>query len=215
MSAESNRHCFINQLQPGMKNVNTGFIVLDVGVPRKTSQGNEVRTIRIADHTGSINMSVWNDLGEFVSPSDIFRVRNGCTVVHKGCLAFSLPKSGEMLKTGEFLMAYSDHPDMSAYSAELDAKFPYRKGSPEVEKDDLGGAGSGHGCPGFSRSAPSTTTHHSAQAATRPHPYASHASASGQQRFPKRPGQPVHPIGSNRPPVRVDPSPASTAHRIY
>jgi hypothetical protein len=112
-----------------------------LGVPRRTTQGNDVRTIRVADHTGSINMSVWNDLGEYVTPGDIYRLRNGSTTVYKGQLALAVGKAGEMLKTGEFLLAYSELPDMSAYNAELDAKFPHRKGSPEDEKEETNGNG--------------------------------------------------------------------------
>lgn len=128
-----------------------------LGPIRRTTQGNEVRSIRIADPTGSINMSVWNDLGEFVSPGDIYRLRNGSTTVFKGQLAIAVGKSGEMLKTGEFLLAYSEVPDMSAYNAEFEAKYPHRKGSPpEDEKEETSGSGSGNVATGGGKgSAPS------------------------------------------------------------
>ncbi|KAI1719671.1 SOSS complex subunit B2 [Ditylenchus destructor] len=108
-------------LQPNMKQVNTVFIVLDVGAPRQTSQGNEVRTVKIADHTGSIQMAVWNELGEYIMAGDIFRLKNGCTVVNRGCLGLSTGKTGELIKTGEFNMPYNELPDMSVYNGELDS----------------------------------------------------------------------------------------------
>src|SRR5688572_25760217 len=123
------------------------------GPARRTSQGNEVRTIRVADHTGSINMSVWNEIGAFATPGDIFRLRNGSTTVFKGRLALNVGINGEMLKTGEFLLAYNELPDKSMYNPELEAKYPHRKGSPEEESESAAGAGtsgnSSGGGPGF------------------------------------------------------------------
>lgn len=159
-------------------------------------------------------MSVWNDLGEFVSPGDLYRVRSGCTTVHKGSLALSLPKSGEMLKTGEFLLAYSDTPDMSQYSAELDAKFPYRKGSPEEEKEDVSSSAGGHAT-GSGRQGPPVSQHPPGAGHGRPHPYSSHGTTTSQQHRPlKRPGQSMVTITANRAPVRVE-SMSSVADRIY
>lgn len=48
---------------------------------------------------------------------------------------------GELIKTGEFFMVYSEVPNMSEYNAEYAAKFPSnRKGSPD---DETTGNGSG------------------------------------------------------------------------
>lgn len=66
-------------------------------------------------------MSVWNELSEFVSAGDILRLRNGYVVVHKGCMMLSLGKGGDVLKTSEFFLLFSETPDMSAYNAELDS----------------------------------------------------------------------------------------------
>jgi hypothetical protein len=210
----------VQQLQAGMKNVNITVIVLEVGAPRRTPQGNDVRTIRVADPTGSINMSVWNELGEFVNPGDLFRIRNGCTAVHRGCLALSLQKTGEMLKIGEFFMAYSDQPDMSSYNADLEAKFPYRKGSPEEEKDEASSSSNGNGFaggthrPNNNSTGASTTQHFGGSRGGGSHhglqpPNGSHQHARGH----KRPMQ-----HGNRPAPRVDAPPQSQtgmASRIY
>lgn len=69
-------------------------------------------------------MSVWNELGEFVSAGDILRLRNGCVIVHKGCMMLSIGKTGDILKTSEFFLLFSETPDMSAYNAELDIANP-------------------------------------------------------------------------------------------
>ncbi|VDN93704.1 unnamed protein product [Brugia pahangi] len=145
MSGDIIRPNSISQLLPNMKNINLTFIVLDIGQSRRTPQGHDVRTIRVADPTGSVLMGVWNDVGDNISAGDIWRLRldlslsfsmnmNGFTTIFKGSLSLSYGKMGELLKTGEFFMVYSEVPNMSEYNAEYAAKFPSnRKGSPDDE----------------------------------------------------------------------------------
>ncbi|KAL5107315.1 SOSS complex subunit B2 [Taenia crassiceps] len=51
----------IKDLKPNMKRVCVSFIVLEIGSPVRIKDGNEVRTVKVADRTGCINMSVWNE----------------------------------------------------------------------------------------------------------------------------------------------------------
>ncbi|CAG9538812.1 unnamed protein product [Cercopithifilaria johnstoni] len=144
MSSDIVRPNSISQLMPNMKNVNLTFIVLDIGQSRRTPQGHDVRTIRVADPTGSVLMGVWNDVGDNISAGDIWRLRNGFTTIFKGSLSLSYGKMGELLKTGEFFMVYSEIPNMSEYNAEYAAKFPSnRKGSPDDETTGNGQGGNG------------------------------------------------------------------------
>ncbi|VDM99369.1 unnamed protein product [Thelazia callipaeda] len=76
MSGEVVRPTSISQLLPNMKSVNLTFIVLDVGQSRRTPQGHDVRTIRVADPTGSVLMGVWNDVGDKICSGDIWRLRH-------------------------------------------------------------------------------------------------------------------------------------------
>jgi hypothetical protein len=48
----------IRNLKPGMKDLSIMSIVLDIGRPTKTKEGHEVRSVKIADKTGSMNLSV-------------------------------------------------------------------------------------------------------------------------------------------------------------
>ncbi|VDM09263.1 unnamed protein product [Wuchereria bancrofti] len=145
MSGDIIRPNSISQLMPNMKNINLTFIVLDIGQSRRTPQGHDVRTIRVADPTGSVLMGVWNDVGDNIFAGDIWRLRNGFTTIFKGSLSLSYGKMGELLKTGEFFMVYSEVPNMSEYNAEYAAKFPSnRKGSPDDETAGNGQGGNGN-----------------------------------------------------------------------
>jgi len=43
----------------------------------KTKDGNEVRTFKVADKTGSMFLTVWDTLGAHLIPADIVRLSGG------------------------------------------------------------------------------------------------------------------------------------------
>jgi hypothetical protein len=87
------RFFFIKDLEPNQKAMNLHVIVLEVTKPNTTKDGHEVRTVRIADKTGSINLSVWNEHGSVLREGDILRL-NGCfTQIWKNSLQVRDSKS--------------------------------------------------------------------------------------------------------------------------
>ena len=59
-----------------------------VGEPKRTKDGHRVRTVKVADKTGSINLSVWDEHGDTNElPSNIKNIRAGQKT---GCLELSL-----------------------------------------------------------------------------------------------------------------------------
>ena len=100
----------IRHLKNGMKDLTVMFIVLDVGRPNVTKEGHEVRTVKIADKTGSINLSLWDEPGKLIQSGDIIRMTKGYTNVWKNCLTLYTGKSGEFLKVGEFCLIFSELP---------------------------------------------------------------------------------------------------------
>jgi len=43
-----------------------------------TKDGHSVRTVKVADRTGAINMSVWDEIGDQLQTGDICRINKGC-----------------------------------------------------------------------------------------------------------------------------------------
>lgn len=43
----------------------------------KTKDGHEVRTCKVADKTGSISISVWDEVGGLIQAGDIIRLTKG------------------------------------------------------------------------------------------------------------------------------------------
>ncbi|NXF12331.1 SOSB1 protein, partial [Smithornis capensis] len=140
----------VKDVKPGLKNLNLIFIVLETGgcegregtggpgVPpdpvsppgrvTKTKDGHEVRTCKVADKTGSINISVWDDVGNLIQPGDIIRLTKGYASVFKGCLTLYTGRGGDLQKIGEFCMVYSEVPNFSEPNPEYVAQQSQSKG---------------------------------------------------------------------------------------
>ena len=54
-----------------------GLCLFYKGNPYKTKDGNEVRSCKVADKTGCVNLSVWNDYGTLMQSGDIIRLHKG------------------------------------------------------------------------------------------------------------------------------------------
>lgn len=117
----------VKDIKPGLKNLNVIFIVLETGRVNKTKDGHEVRTCKVADKTGSINISVWDDVGSLIQPGDIIRLTKGYASVFKGCLTLYTGRGGDLQKIGEFCMVYSEVPNFSEPSPEYVAQMAQNK----------------------------------------------------------------------------------------
>lgn len=118
---------FVKDIKPGLKNLNLIFIVLETGRVTKTKDGHEVRTCKVADKTGSINISVWDDVGNLIQPGDIIRLTKGYASVFKGCLTLYTGRGGDLQKIGEFCMVYSEVPNFSEPNPEYSTQQPPNK----------------------------------------------------------------------------------------
>ncbi|NXP75704.1 SOSB2 protein, partial [Ramphastos sulfuratus] len=118
MSAASDTYFLIKDIKPGLKNLNVIFIVLEIGRVTKTKDGHEVRSCKVADKTGSITLSVWDEIGGLIQPGDIIRLTKGYASLWKGCLTLYTGRVGELHKIGEFCMVYSEVPNFSEPNSE-------------------------------------------------------------------------------------------------
>ncbi|KAM4815223.1 SOSS complex subunit B2-like [Thomomys bottae] len=79
----------------------------------KTKDGHEVRSCKVADKTGSITISVWDEVGSLIQTGDIIQLTRGYASLWKGCLTLYTGRGGELQKIGEFCMVYSEVPNFS------------------------------------------------------------------------------------------------------
>ncbi|KAF5896827.1 SOSS complex subunit B2, partial [Clarias magur] len=98
----------------------SGFVELGSnGRVTKTKDGHEVRSCKVADKSGSIAISVWDELGSLIQPGDIIRLTRGYASIWKGCLTLYMGRGGDLQKIGEFCMVYSEVPNFSEPNPEL------------------------------------------------------------------------------------------------
>jgi hypothetical protein len=128
-TSSSGRFLFIKDLEPNQKNVNLQVIVLDVAKPTQTKDGHEVRAVRIADKTGSVNLSVWNDYGAVLREGDILRLNACFTQIWKNSLQVKIGNKGQIIKCGDFMMIFNETPDMSILSSEALKEIQDQQGS--------------------------------------------------------------------------------------
>ncbi|XP_070694007.1 SOSS complex subunit B2 isoform X2 [Pempheris klunzingeri] len=120
MATPANEALFLlKDVKPGSKNLNIVFIVLEIGRVTKTKDGHEVRSCKVADKSGSIAISVWDELGSLIQPGDIIKLTRGYASIWKGCLTLYTGRGGDLQKIGEFCMVYSEVPNFSEPNPEL------------------------------------------------------------------------------------------------
>ncbi|XP_012735075.1 SOSS complex subunit B2 isoform X2 [Fundulus heteroclitus] len=139
MAAPSNEALFlIKDVKPGSKNLNIVFIVLEIGRVTKTKDGHEVRSCKVADKSGSIAISVWDELGSLIQPGDIIKLTRGYASIWKGCLTLYTGRGGDLQKIGEFCMVYSEVPNFSEPNPELLAQANQQNKSGKPDQNQRG-----------------------------------------------------------------------------
>ncbi|XP_064598199.1 SOSS complex subunit B1-A-like [Liolophura sinensis] len=134
----------VKEIRPGLKNINVVFIVLDIGKPTRTKDGHDVRSCKVADKTGSINISIWDEAGDLLQTGDILRLSKGYASLWKGSLTLYTGKVGEIHKIGEFCLPFSENPNMSEPNPEFMAKAQEQPGQRKSPTETDQSQGSNH-----------------------------------------------------------------------
>ena len=91
----------IADLRNGMKRVSVEATVKDKGTPRQVMSkfGTETYTVAdaiVADESGSIKMTLWNEQIALVKVNDKIRIENGYVTSFKGEVQLNVGKFGKM-----------------------------------------------------------------------------------------------------------------------
>jgi hypothetical protein len=71
----------IADLRPYMKSISVQFIVLEKGPVTKTKDDHMVHQYLVADQSGSIWLSLWDEQGFQLMPGDIIQLRSGFVIL--------------------------------------------------------------------------------------------------------------------------------------
>ncbi|XP_058510173.1 SOSS complex subunit B2 [Solea solea] len=138
MAVPANEAFLIKDVKPGLKNLNIVFIVLEIGRVTKTKDGHEVRSCKVADKSGSIAISVWDEPGNLIQPGDIIKLTRGYASIWKGCLTLYTGRGGDIQKIGEFCMVYSEVPNFSEPNPELQNQTNQQNKSGKPDQNQRG-----------------------------------------------------------------------------
>jgi len=103
----------IADLKPYLKTLNILCIVLEKLGVSKNSAGDTITQCLVADQSGSIIISLWDDVGDIVKTGDILQLRGGYCTIHKGELKLYVGRHGLLERIGEFMLPFSETPNMS------------------------------------------------------------------------------------------------------
>ncbi|MCW4007626.1 MAG: OB-fold nucleic acid binding domain-containing protein [Candidatus Bathyarchaeota archaeon] len=92
----------ISELKNGMKRVNVEAKVVEKGMPRQVMSRykDETYTVAdamIADETGSIKLTLWNEQIDQVNVNDTIRIENGYVTSFKGEIQLNVGKFGTLI----------------------------------------------------------------------------------------------------------------------
>lgn len=91
----------INELQNGMKRVNIEAKVVEKGNTREVmsrfkDETYKVASAVVADDSGSINLTLWNDQIDQVKVNDVIKIENGYVTSFKGEIQLNVGKFGKL-----------------------------------------------------------------------------------------------------------------------
>ena len=91
----------IKDLQDGMKRVSVEAKVVDKGDPREVKSRFKDETYRIvdavvADETGSVKLTLWNEQIDQVNVNDKIKIENGYITSFKGEIQLNVGKFGKL-----------------------------------------------------------------------------------------------------------------------
>eukprot|EP01121_Diplochlamys_sp_Union-15-3_P001066 TRINITY_DN10931_c0_g2_i1.p1 TRINITY_DN10931_c0_g2~~TRINITY_DN10931_c0_g2_i1.p1 ORF type:complete len:118 (-),score=27.71 TRINITY_DN10931_c0_g2_i1:32-346(-) len=67
----------ITDLRPFKQGINVMFIVLEKVTSTKTKEDHTINQYLVADSSGSIHLTLWQDKGQLLLPGDILQLRGG------------------------------------------------------------------------------------------------------------------------------------------
>lgn len=141
-------------------NVNADLMTSPLSSPsldpaRRLANGSLLLSMRIADPSGSIIFTIMNaEVQDLFEPGDIIKIKNAFTSIHRGMLNLSCGRQGEFTKSGDFMLVYSETPNMSEFNSEYAAMERARKPSPPPEGETQPTGNNGPRPPGVRPGAP-------------------------------------------------------------
>ena len=104
----------VNDIKPGMKNIDVTVRVVEVFPARevtskKDGKKHTVEEVLVGDETGSVILSLWNDDVGKVQEGDVIKIENGYTTVVRGSIRLNVGKYGKIEHVEEDVEANTEN----------------------------------------------------------------------------------------------------------
>ncbi len=95
----------IIELKPGMRRVEIDARVVEVGETREVTtrfgEVSKVATATVADDSGSVKLSLWNEQIDQVKPNDNIKIENGYVTSFRGEAQLNVGRYGKLTVAGQ------------------------------------------------------------------------------------------------------------------
>ncbi|UCE91196.1 MAG: single-stranded DNA-binding protein [Methanobacteriota archaeon] len=135
----------IKELNPRSKRVDVFAKCLEVGepkeIPGRFGGSRKVAEATIADETGAIVLSLWDDQIGTVNKEDVLQIKNGYVSLVRGHMRLNVGKYGTLSKGDDGLDEVVTEPNMSDQEHEQPPRRNRGGGRPRDRDRDSGGYG--------------------------------------------------------------------------
>lgn len=102
----------VSDIKPFLKNINILLIIVNSLIDHER-MNDDFLLFQAADHTGSVHLSCPNEIGKFLKPGDIVRIKSGYSATVKGSLQLNAGRVGSIKRVGSYFLCFSEKPNMS------------------------------------------------------------------------------------------------------
>jgi replication factor A1 len=146
---EESSEAKIGDLRPGMRNVNVDFKVLELGEKREVTSRydnspHSVTEAKVADETGNVLLTLWDQTIDEVEAENTYRLENGYTNLFKGHLRLNVGKYGKLEAIEKEFEEIDEENDISA-PEHAQQRRPRRGGYGSYGGGQYGGSSYGGG----------------------------------------------------------------------
>ncbi len=144
----------VADLRPNMKSLNITFKVVEKGEEREVSSRRDGESHRVldavaGDSTGTVVLSLWDDMIDSVEEEKIYRLENGYTSLFQGHLRLNIGRYGELKEAEDKIDEIDMDNDLSAAEHERPPRRSFGGGYDRGRS--YGGGGGGYRRGGGSR----------------------------------------------------------------
>ncbi|KAI8147588.1 hypothetical protein BJV82DRAFT_352473 [Fennellomyces sp. T-0311] len=114
MSSPATNLVLIKDMRPLQRGINCEAIVIQKDPdPTVTRDGDNLHKMLIADKTGSISLTIWNNNGQVLRSGDIIQILGGECKFRKGQLQLSVSRNSKIKRIGQDTFMFVEKPNFS------------------------------------------------------------------------------------------------------